>query len=187
MSEGRGREPIRSHEERDAGQASTDARIDERWRLLVPYRGDLLRFARVNGAGSDAEDVAHEAILAAALYDDLDIHRPWGLLASIAARRIADRYRHASRDRSLVHHRGLVPRSRSFDQDVVDRAEAKWMADLLGDRLPRAIMDILWSHYVDGATWAELAARHGISADTLKQRACRALMEVRRNISRGRS
>lgn len=70
-----------------------------------PPERDLLRFARVLGAGADAEDVVREAQRAAAGADPQDADRVWRLLATIIADRIADRCRRASRAQILARHR----------------------------------------------------------------------------------
>lgn len=155
---------------------------EQRWNLLVPYRDDLVRFARMMGAGPDAEDLVHEALLAAARYNDLDDRRVWALLANVIAKRVTDRYRRAARAQILIHHRALQQRPRLFEHDIVDRAEAAWVADQLVRILPAEILDVLWRHHVDGAAWAVLAAECGTSTDALKQRVGRAVLHARRRI-----
>lgn len=156
-------------------QPQEPARTPERWSLLIPHRQRLLRFARLMGAGDDSEDVVHETLLAVAGHDHLDEQRVWSLLANILTKRIADRYRRFARAEILVHHRGLLSRPRQFEHDVVDRAEAAWVAEQLVRTLPAEIMDLLWRHHVGGATWAELAAQHRESVAALRQRVARTL------------
>jgi DNA-directed RNA polymerase specialized sigma24 family protein len=136
------------------------------------------------GAGPDAEDVVHDALLAAAAYRDLDEQRVWALLANIIAKRIADRYRRTARAQILVRHRALLQRPRWFEHDVVDRAEAVWVAAQLVKILPSEILDLLWLHHVGGASWTVLAAQLEISTQALKQRVSRAVLSARRRIDR---
>jgi DNA-directed RNA polymerase specialized sigma24 family protein len=134
------------------------------------------------GAGPDSEDVVHEALLAAARYSDLDEQRVWALLANIIAKRIADKYRRAARAQILVRHRALLQHPRWFEHEVVDRAEATWVASQLARILPPGILDVLWQHHIGGVAWAALATQRGISTSALKQRVSRAVLIARRRI-----
>jgi DNA-directed RNA polymerase specialized sigma24 family protein len=75
---------------------------------------------------------------------------------------------------------------RSFEPDLLDRAEAVWLCKRLVETLPPDVMALVWRHYVVGVSWADLATELGVSSDTAKQRASRALRGARRRIDLSR-
>ncbi|MPZ28884.1 MAG: hypothetical protein GEV12_21410 [Micromonosporaceae bacterium] len=134
------------------------------------------------GAGPESENVVHEALRAVAGDESSDAQRVWSLLAAILAERVADRYRQIARAQILIRHRALVPTRPSVTHALADRTEPTWTAQQLVRLLPRDVLDLLWSHHVGDATWAELAAHQQVSAEVLKQRVDRAVRAALRRI-----
>lgn len=153
----------------------------------VAHPDRLLRFARIMGAGPDAEDVVREALRAAAAGPgDPDPQRVWPLLANLLAERSADRYRQLARAQILLRHRVLVPPPPTLGNDHATRTEASWTARQLVALLPRDVLDLLWRHHVGGASWTELAAGRRVSPDALRRQVHQALHAARRRIGIGR-
>jgi RNA polymerase sigma factor (sigma-70 family) len=150
----------------------------------MSYRQRLVSLAKSKGAGADAEDVAHHALLRAAEHLRLDERAPWPYLATIALNRVVDLHRRADRDLTLRHHAGLVPRQRSFEDDVENRTDVgRLLRYLLA--MENAETVALMLRRADGLTWRELGEEWGRSESFVETRVRRAMLRLRRRLRRG--
>ena len=154
--------------------------LPERWRLLAPYRSRLIGLAVSRGARLDAEDVAQEALLRAAVSQVLDETRPWPYLAAIVTNLARDRYRRSTRDLTLHQHRGLVARDSSVEDDVAHRDDVVSALKALVDMVPMETVVMAWRRYADGATWHEVGREFGRSGSAVESQVRRAMLRVRR-------
>lgn len=163
------------------GHTVGDDGAGRRWEFLVSYRDPLVAVAYRRGARAEAEDVAHEALLAAAEHSDLDMERAWSFLVTVVNRRVADRYRRRAREATMSQNRAMVPRPRSFEHDLVDRAEARWAVAKLPGRVPAEAIEVVRG-MADGATLAQLASERGVTTSALQTRVWRALAPIRAEV-----
>jgi len=158
----------------------TDVVSAQRWATLLPYRERLVRLARRQGAGPEAEDVAHEALLRTVVQPGLDLDRAWSYLAKVAANLAADLHRRSAREQVLRAHAGLSPRPQPADESVEDldlgRHAVRLVAGLEAD-----LRDIVLLRR-DGATWSQVGARVGQAPTTVEMRYRRAVAPLRRQL-----
>jgi RNA polymerase sigma factor (sigma-70 family) len=155
--------------------------VQRRWRTVMGYRQRLVSLARSKGAGADAEDVAHHALLRAAEHLQLDERAPWPYLATIATNRLVDIHRRASRDLTLRHHAGLVPRQRSFEDDAENRTDLRRLLRSLS-AMENTETVALVLRRADGLTWRELGEEFGRSESFVETRVRRAMLKLRRRL-----
>jgi RNA polymerase sigma factor (sigma-70 family) len=121
-----------------------------RWGLVWRERERLLRLARARlGPGPDAEDCVQEALIRAAVHDDLDEDRVGALLTTITLRLCVDHHRRQVRERravSLVGVHAAVPTGGAVSEaehDVCEQAVGRWLlhqAARLGEREQQVLL-----------------------------------------------
>jgi len=155
----------------------------QRWELVIPHRGSLVRMARRHGAGTDAEDLAQEALLRAASQPGLDPARVHSYLAKVVMNLAIDLHRRAAKEKALLAHASLAPRPRSAEEEVeqVDQRSLAQHAVRLVSGLPARQRDILLLRR-DGATWSQVGAKLGEPAATAEMRYRRAVAPLRRQL-----
>lgn len=151
------------------------------WDALFSLRSDLVAQARALGLSlEDAEDVASEAILRAALKVDLDIERAGGWLRVVARRLAIDTFRRRERcaafDVTATDARQPAPQD-----DVDDRLEAAWVAGVV-EGLP-ARQRIVLQRRSEEMTPESIAAAMGCSYKTVESLTSRARTSVRRALA----
>lgn len=120
----------------DAAAATDDLSVvdqpfsHDRWSLLLPHRDRLVNIARRRlPSMADAEDCAHEALVRAAAFRNLDRSRVGQLLTTTVLRLCVDQHRARLRaDRAMI--RSFVAASDPGPEEAVcDQAEARWLLD----------------------------------------------------------
>lgn len=153
------------------------------WDALVGYREDLVRLARSRGAGADAEDVAHEALLRAATHPALDPGRARSFLAKIASNLVTDLHRRAAKEQVLSAHAALMPRPQPAMEEIEERALADHARRLVAGLDPQ-LRGIL-RRRSDGATWPQIGTELGQRKDAVEIRYRRAITPIRRQLQPG--
>ncbi len=153
----------------------------QRWMNILPLRPRLVLLAKRLGAGDDAEDIAQEALLRAASHVDFDETRSQAFLLTVTARMTVDLHRHAARLRRVEMLMIGRPEVEGMEEEVADRAEARYAAQLVDDRLPQEIRAILRQR-AEGITWQALATQHGESVRALETRVRRAVAVIRAQV-----
>jgi RNA polymerase sigma factor (sigma-70 family) len=157
-----------------------DAPVDPaRWALLAVHRDYLLRIARGRTRSEqDAEDCVQEALLRCAQFADLDEERVVALLTSVTARLCVDLHRsRAARDRAMQRLTAEPAAAPSHEDAVCDRAEAAWVAGLVG-ALPRRQQQVVAARAAAGSG-VEAAQRLGLSYKSVEAALGRARQTVR--------
>ncbi len=151
------------------------------WDALFSLRSDLV--AQVRGLGlsfEDAEDVASEAILRAALKPDLDIDRAGGWLRVVARRLAIDSFRR--RERCAAYDVTAIDSCQPSPQDDVDdRLEAAWVAGVV-ESLP-VRQRIVLQRRSEQMTPESIADAMGCTYKTVESLTSRARTSVRRALS----
>jgi RNA polymerase sigma factor (sigma-70 family) len=161
----------------DLGQSGFG--LDERWALVVPHREHLVAIAaRRCPTQQDAEDCAHEAMLRAVGYRQLDPARVGALLTAIVLRVSADLARRRGaelrgRPRLAMVPAQLVPP----DEAVLDHDEARWLAEQL-ERLPAREREV-FEHRAAGLSAAETARLLALSYKSVESAFTRARGRLR--------
>jgi RNA polymerase sigma-70 factor (ECF subfamily) len=141
--------------------AGTRAGTPERWELLGPHRDRLIRLAASRFNAHEAEDVAHEALLRAYAFENLDDERVGSFLTSVTLRLCVDWHRASTRARRAygrlradAHHEGPEER-------VCDKLAGGWLMRLL-DGLPARERSVLLAR-AGGLSTSETAMQLGIT------------------------
>ena len=157
--------------------------MSDSWETWASRRALAVREAtRVLGRRDDAEDCAHDALLAALDRPELldTARRQEGWITVVARRRAIDHIRRKTRTSALSHSFGdpdqrLVP---DFSDDVASRLTAQVLAEDIAE-LPATTQSVL-RHLAGGGTTADAAQALGItkrSADSHLHRARRHLRD----------
>lgn len=102
--------------------------VPGRLRVLAAYHPLLVRLARRQGAGAEAEDIASDALLLAALRGQVHTDAPLAYLSRIIDNLVIDRFRaEALRDRRYC--RDTAPAPRALDDLVATRDLAARVLD----------------------------------------------------------
>jgi RNA polymerase sigma factor (sigma-70 family) len=151
-------------------------------------RGRLLRFIRrrVDDA-AEAEDVLQDTLygLVAAYRTTQPVQRAGAWLARVARNRIIDRFRQSSA-------RGENDEDGAFEELLPaadDGPESAVMRELLLEEieaalaeLPREQREVFLAHEIDGLSFKELAARSGVSVNTLLSRKRYAVLHLQQRL-----
>jgi RNA polymerase sigma factor (sigma-70 family) len=152
---------------------------DERWRRTWSHREQLLRVARRRSASAeDAEDAVQEAMLRAVENTHVEDERLGAWLTTVTMRLCVDRHRQLSRE-AEVGNRSILARSPSttVEEEVCDRAEARWLAGRSGD-LPARQAEALWLKAED-LDVGQVARKMGLSYRTVESLLARARRTLR--------
>lgn len=153
----------------------------QRWAALLAHRDSLVRLARRRGAGNDAEDIAQEAMLRAAVRPELDLARVKSYLAKIVTNLVTDLHRRAAKEETLRLHAGLLPRPPDADEEVEQRQLAQHAARLVSGLAPD-VRRIL-SRRGDGASWPQISAELGERRAAIEMRYRRAVLPLRQQLA----
>jgi RNA polymerase sigma factor (sigma-70 family) len=146
------------------------------------YRGDLIAQALSRGlTREEAEDVASECILRAALKDDLDLEHPGGWLRRVAFHLAMDTHRARTGTRHVHRLAGTVDLVHDPSAEVDDKDEAAWVGRLVCE-LPERQQAVL-RHRAAGLTVGETAQAMGTSYKTVESLTSRARSSVRRALA----
>ena len=172
----------------DGDPLSPDDRVADRAPMLERlYRAQsprLLRFFARRLSDQDANDLVNDAFVRFArtrAVNNGDVEDPEAFLQQVAKNVLRDRARAA-------FHRAVVDidpddRSARGGSDPVAALEAR---DMLGrmqralDRLPAKTRAIFMAHRLDGATYAELADRYGLSVKGIEWHMSNAIARLHR-------
>lgn len=156
---------------------------DERWQRMWSHREQLLKVARRRSmSAEDAEDAVHEAMIRAAESPHLDEERLGAWLTTVTMRLCVDRYRQVNREaevcsRSVVATPGPVP----VEEQVCDRAEAKWLAGRSGE-LPARQAEALRLKSED-LDVGQVAQEMGLSYEAVESLLARARRTLRNSLA----
>jgi RNA polymerase sigma-70 factor (ECF subfamily) len=160
-------------------------RVPER-SLETLYRGQaqrLLRFFARRAGQDEARDLVHEAFsrLAHAGGGAARIERPEAYLSRIAGNLLRDRAKTAARRSTALHIPAqdvalLAPDQQAAleARDMLNRLEAVML------RLRPRTREIFMAHRIDGYSYAEIAARTGLSTKGVEKHMSRAIAEIDR-------
>lgn len=140
----------------------------ERWSEAWRHRERLLRIARRRVPTlEDAEDVVAEAIQRAGTQDGLAVDAVPAWITRVTINLCIDRQRRLATQRALLQHGGLRPDVLpSHEDEVVSRAEARWVAGEV-DALPARQAQALRLR-AQGLDNPEVAARLGVTVATVE-------------------
>jgi RNA polymerase sigma factor (sigma-70 family) len=158
----------------------------ERWLLLVQYRPRLVALAISRGAAVDAEDLAQEALLRAALSERLEEGQPWPYLAATVANLVIDNYRRSNRDLRLHNHPGLLPPETHVEDDIAGRDEIRRALKLAIESTSTETIAMAWRRYADGMTWQDVGREFGRTGSAVESEVRRAFVRLRRKLAYGR-
>lgn len=154
----------------------------ERWHRVNSYRGDLIAQALTRGlTREEAEDVASECILRAALKDDLDLDCPGGWLRRVAFHLAMDTHRERTGSRDVHRLAGTLDLVHDPSVEVDDQDEAAWVGRLVRE-LPERQQAVL-RHRAEGLSVGETARAMGTSYKTVESLTSRARTSVRRALA----
>lgn len=148
---------------------------------LAQLAGDLLRDRH---AGEDAaQEAALRALKAKRVPRAADEQPRW--LRSITRRITIDRWKSASvrADHEAAwarERRGAAPSS----EEIAERAELAALLHQVVKELPGDLSSVLTDHYLGGLSVPEIAARDGVSVNTVRDRLRRGKAELRRRLER---
>jgi len=168
---------------RSKGGAPSKARLpdevlDRRWRLLAPYRGEIVDLVQRKGLPlADAEDCAHEALLRVVTFGALDERRAVPLLKTVASRLVIDAYRQRVRDARARVRLHLEPEPALPEEAVLDKAEAQWLAARMSE-LPTRERDVI-AVRLQGNSPVEAARQLGITVKAAETAFRRARIHLR--------
>lgn len=150
----------------------------------------LLRsLARKTASRDEAHDLVHEifyrlARLGAA--GGLRVDRPQSYLGRIATNLLRDRAKHASRHMASSHVPADEAALAGVDQqrllesrDMLTRIEAAML------RLRPRTREIFMAHRIDGLSYAEIAARTGLTVKGVEKQMSKAIAQIDRMLDRG--
>lgn len=147
------------------------------WPEIAAHRERLVRIARRRvPTFEDAEDVASEAMLRAATYDDLDPERLPQFLTAVTIRLSADVYRTAERGTRLVH-RLHVDDERSPEDLACEASDAAAVRELVG-ALPTSQRQVLIDRAY-GLSVTQISQRHALSYKAVESALSRARATMR--------
>jgi RNA polymerase sigma factor (sigma-70 family) len=152
-----------------------------RWHAAHSHRSDLIAQGVSRGLShQDAEDIASESVLRAALKEDLDLERAGGWLRTVAHHLAVDLHRAHLCELTRERLRSATVEIVEPQASVDDRLEAEWVAsivDALPDRQRRAL------HLrAAGLTVDEIAERMDSTYKTAESLISRARAAVRKAI-----
>jgi DNA-directed RNA polymerase specialized sigma24 family protein len=153
--------------------------VQRRLRLLAPYHPGLVSFARRSGAGADAEDIATDAVLYAALSERTRTDQPLPYLRRIVHNLVVDRFRDDACRQRVLCDAALLPSQRAVEDDVAARDLALRALSRLRQTQGPLTAWLVWRRAVDGLTWSELAAEVGLHPSKVQSRVWRAVQKLR--------
>lgn len=111
-----------------------------RWEKIWSTRDLLLKVARLRGAGPDAEDAVQEAMARAFQHPEIEDDRLQAWLVAVTSRLCIDDHRRraaeAARWRRASGRAVIVQQGQAVEEEVCERSEAVWVADLVTELLP---------------------------------------------------
>lgn len=137
--------------------------LRRRWDLVLPYREEMLKIAlRRTQSREDAEDVVATALLRTVQFDGLDERRVGAFLCTTVIRLAVDVHRQRERQAAVALRHGCRAEvDRTVEEIVCDRAEAKWLSDVMAELPPRE-RQVLEAR-LQGVTAQGTSGRLGIS------------------------
>lgn len=153
-----------------------------RWVALIGHRAALVSLARSRGAGDDAEDVVHTALLRVVVRAELDHPDLLSYLRTTVINLCRDHHRVMSRRQVLARHRGLVPRPRDPVEHLCDQQEADAAVRELEELLPPEVMAVCHRVAARELTWQQAAAELNEPEPGLRSRVRRAYLRVRQRV-----
>lgn len=152
---------------------------DERWQRMWSHREQLLRVARRRSASvEDAEDAVQEAMLRAVENTHVEDERLGAWLTTVTMRLCVDRHRQLNREAEVGSRSTLAhPAPATVEEEVCDRAEARWLARRSGD-LPTRQAEALWLKAED-LDVGQVARKMGLSYRTVESLLARARRTLR--------
>ena len=147
------------------------------WPEIAAHRERLVRVARRRvPTWEDAEDVASEAMLRAATYEDLDVERLPQFLSAVTVRLCADVYRSAERGTRLVRRLGLddEPSPEELACEASDRAVVRELVGRLPDSQRNVLVDRAY-----GLSVTQISQRHSLSYKAVESALSRARSTLR--------
>lgn len=153
--------------------------VQRRLLLLAPYHPGLVSLARRSGAGADAEDIATDAVLHAALSQRTRTDQPLPYLRRIVHNLVVDRFRDDVYRQRLRHSAALLPRQPALEDDVAVRDLAVRALRRLRHTEGPLTAWLVWRRAVDGLPWSELAAEVGLHPSKVQSTVWRAVRRLR--------
>jgi RNA polymerase sigma factor (sigma-70 family) len=160
----------------------TVAYDDARWALMAQHRERLVRIARRRlSPGTDPEDCVHDAMLRCDGAAEVDNERIGALLTTIVIRLCIDRERRARiAARATARYAAMRAIEHDAVETIVDVAEARWLASLVGELGPTERAVLLTR--AEGHSVGETALRLGISYKAVEGAFTRARQKLRRSL-----
>ena len=153
-------------------------------KLYRAQRSGLLRFFARRADRQDANDLLHDAFVRLASADQRrvePIDRPEAFLSQVATNLLRDRAR-AAFDRSVISSTQVNDQFPPVT-DMVAALEARDMLNRLQTamlRLKPKTREIFMAHRLDGATYADIAERMGLSVKTVEWHMSNAISHLHR-------
>jgi RNA polymerase sigma-70 factor (ECF subfamily) len=153
--------------------------LARRWALVASHRERLLRIVRSRTTtAADAEDVVHETLVRAVLFETLDENRVGPFLTTVAIRLCADAHRSNGRaDRLRERLTRHVVDEESPEEAVCDAAEARAVAAVY-ETLPERQRAVVAARS-EGISCGQVARRLGLTYGAVESALTRARAAVR--------
>jgi RNA polymerase sigma-70 factor (ECF subfamily) len=169
---------VRSKPEPPGRWALSTEVLERRWRLLAPYRDEIVELVRRRGLPlADAEDCAHEALVRVVAFPALDEGRAVQLLRTVAWRLVIDAHRRRGRDVRARARLRCEAEPAPPEEAVLDRAEARWLVGRVAE-LPAREREVITVR-LQGKQSAEAATALGITLDAADSAFRRARLHLR--------
>jgi len=166
--------------------ASDDARIDALYRAQSPrlFRVLMRRLANREDAIDLVQDVFSRFVRLGAVRR-AEIERPEALLTTIAKNLLRDRAKHRARQSQDFHQAADDDLLAGTDQvrllesrDMLRRLEAAMV------KMKPKTREIFMAHRIDGLSYADIAARTGLSVKGVEKQMSRAIEHIDRHLER---
>ena len=152
--------------------------LERRWRLLAPYRDEIVELVRRRGLPlADAEDCAQEALVRVVAFPALDEGRAMQLLRTVAWRLVIDAHRRRGRDVRARARLRCDAEPAPPEEAVLDKAEARWLVGRVAE-LPAREREVITVR-LQGKPPAEAARALGITPDAAESAFRRARLHLR--------
>jgi RNA polymerase sigma factor (sigma-70 family) len=150
----------------------------ERWETALCHRDRLVRLAKAKGAGSDAEDLVHDALLKVVQQENVDLQRMGSYLSKTVANLVIDHFRKDAVRQRLAQSADVEEAGSPIDERVLERMVAERTAPLLRE-LPKDVKAILEDR-LQGLTWKQISSKIDLPVSLIE-------MRVRRESARFRN
>jgi RNA polymerase sigma factor (sigma-70 family) len=150
----------------------------DRWEAALCHRDRLVRLAKAKGAGSDAEDLVHDALLKVVQQENVELQRMGSYLSKTVSNLVIDHFRKNAVRQRLVQSADIDEAVSPIEEGVLERMVAERTAPLLRE-LPKDVKAILEDR-LQGMTWRQISSKLDLPVSLIE-------MRVRRESARFRN